>query len=164
MAMAVRIARAAAAGQGRRVRGSTDHLAVYRYLVSRPVESAIQLHISETACDLEFSILNREQIDCLESAAPQIACFDLERLSFPLIVRNPRPGDRFWPLGMKGTQKISDFFINRKVSRSMRRQTALLESNGKIIWVVGYRTDHTTRIRPLTARALKVEFCLPKPQ
>jgi tRNA(Ile)-lysidine synthase len=160
----ISFARVAGAGKGRPYRGASDPTANYHYLVSKPGRSAIRLHISETACDLEFSILEREQIECLKGAGPNIAFFDLERLSFPLTIRNPKPGDRFWPLGMKGSQKVSDFFINRKAPRSMRGQTPLLESNGSIIWIAGYRSDHTTRVGHSTTRALKAEFFLPEPQ
>jgi tRNA(Ile)-lysidine synthase len=160
----ITIERVAGAGKGRSDRGPSDRPANYHYLVSKPGRSAIRLHIRETACDLEFSILKRERIERLKSVGPNVAFFDLERLSFPLTIRNPRPGDRFGPLGMKGSQKISDFFVNHKVPRSVRGQTPLLESNGTIIWIAGYRSDHATRIRCSTTRALKAEFFLPKPQ
>jgi tRNA(Ile)-lysidine synthase len=160
----IRIARGGSGGRDRGDRLTPKRPVHYRYLVSKPEKSAIRLHISETACDLEFSILKRKQIKSLQGAGPNVAFFDLQRLRFPLTIRNPRPGDRFWPLGMKGSQKLSDFFINRKVPRSMRGQTPLLESNGDIIWIAGYRSDHTSRVSRSTTQALKAEFFLPQRQ
>ena len=49
------------------------------------------------------------------SPDPQMAAFDIEKLSFPLLARNWRVGDYFIPLGMDGKKKISDLLIDEKV-------------------------------------------------
>ena len=47
---------------------------------------------------------------------------DLDRLSLPLSVRAPAPGDRFAPLGMGGrSMPLADFFRGRGVSLDRRR-------------------------------------------
>ena len=86
------------------------------------------------------------------------AFFDLQTLSFPLVVRNMRQGDRFTPLGMSGSQKVKDFFINEKVPRSMRHQYPLLLSKGKIIWVGKHRIDDSVKITNATERVLMAEL------
>jgi tRNA(Ile)-lysidine synthase len=86
------------------------------------------------------------------------AFFDAEKIRYPLMVRNFRPGDRFVPHGMEGRKKLKDFFIDRKIPREMRPRLPLLVQGETIIWVCGYRTDNRFRIRPETRRVLRVEL------
>lgn len=92
--------------------------------------------------------------------SPKIAYFDMDKLSFPLIIRNFRPGDRFNPLGMTGTQKVKDFFINSKVPVPERKICPMVLSCGKIIWIAGYRMDESVKITDSTANILKAELFL----
>src|SRR5690606_32901116 len=46
----------------------------------------------------------------------EIAKFDYHLLIFPLTIRSWKIGDSFYPLGMDGRKKLSDFFINKKIS------------------------------------------------
>jgi tRNA(Ile)-lysidine synthase len=86
------------------------------------------------------------------------AFFDFQALSFPLVVRNFWQGDRFTPLGMSGTQKVKDFFINQKIPRSQRHRCPLLLSKGKIIWVGKYRIDESVKVTDATKRVLMAEL------
>ena len=86
-----------------------------------------------------------------------MAFMDYENLQFPLRVRNFRPGDRFHPLGMKGTQKLKEFFIDHKVPRFERPKIPLLISGEMIVWIVGYRIDERVKVTEKTKRVLKVK-------
>jgi tRNA(Ile)-lysidine synthase len=86
--------------------------------------------------------------------------FDKNKLSFPLTIRNFRPGDRFRPLGMTGTQKVKKYFIDKKIPRKERYRCPILLSQGKIIWVVGHRIDESVKVIPSTRKVLKVELFL----
>ena len=86
--------------------------------------------------------------------------FDRDALSFPLVLRNFRHGDRFTPLGMTGTQKIKKFFIDKKVPRKKRARCPILLCRGKTIWVVGYRIDESVKVKASTKNVLKVELSL----
>lgn len=77
---------------------------------------------------------------------PSIAAMDLGQLSFPLILRKWRNGDRFQPLGMKQQKLVSDFLIDEKVNRFDKESVYVLESAGKIAWLVGYRLADWTKI------------------
>ncbi len=71
---------------------------------------------------------------------------DRSRVKEPLSVRFRKPGDRFRPLGMNQEQKLSDFFINRKVERTLRDQVPLVtDRDGQIIWVGGYEISDTVK-------------------
>jgi tRNA(Ile)-lysidine synthase len=81
---------------------------------------------------------------------------DYESLRFPLKMRNFRPGDRFHPLGVRGTQKLKDFFINHKVPRFERPKVPLLISGEMIAWIAGYRIDERVKVTEKTKKVLKV--------
>jgi tRNA(Ile)-lysidine synthase len=90
-------------------------------------------------------------------ASPFVAYLDSRLLRFPLRMRNFRPGDRFQPLGVRGVQKLKEFFIDHKVPRFERAQIPLLISGEQIAWVVGYRIDDRVKITDRTQKALRVE-------
>ena len=91
------------------------------------------------------------------STTNSIAMLDFEKLQFPLEVRKWRKGDAFYPLGMKGKKKLSDFFIDNKLSLYQKENTWLITSSGKIIWVVGLRIDERFKITDKTRKIYQAE-------
>lgn len=84
------------------------------------------------------------------------AHLDAQKLPFPLVVRNYRPGDRFSPLGMKGQKKVKDFFVDQKVPMDLRRRTPMIISNGVAVWICGYRIDDRFKVTPETGKILRL--------
>lgn len=84
------------------------------------------------------------------------ACFDLDKLSLPLVVRHWKAGDRFVPFGMKGSRKLSDYFSDRKYSLIDKSNALLLCSGDTILWILGERVAEGYRINSDTRRI--VEF------
>ena len=87
-----------------------------------------------------------------------IEFFDLKKITFPLILRNHKPGDRFTPLGMNGSQKIKKFFINNKIPNEIKKKTLVLLCQDKIIWLLGHRIDNSVRIDKYTKKIFKAEM------
>lgn len=87
-----------------------------------------------------------------------IAALDADRITWPILLRGWRNGDRFQPLGMKGTKKVSDFLINIKLPLPDKQNVWVLESGGEIAWVVNHRIDERFRVTENTARILFIEF------
>ena len=81
---------------------------------------------------------------------------DADKVRFPLILRNPRPGDRFVPLGMAGHRKLKDFFIDLKVPSEKRAITPILVQEGILVAVCGHRVDERFKVTPRTERILKI--------
>jgi tRNA(Ile)-lysidine synthase len=81
---------------------------------------------------------------------------DADKVRFPLILRNPRPGDRFVPLGMAGHRKLKDFFIDLKVPSEERANTPILVWQGTAVCICGYRVDDRFKVTPRTERILKI--------
>ena len=70
--------------------------------------------------------------------SPWRAVFDLGRLEGrPLEVRSPRAGDRIRPLGVGGSKKLQDVFVDAKVPRVERSTWIVLTAGGVIVWVPG---------------------------
>ncbi len=88
----------------------------------------------------------------------EVASLDFDKLVFPLTLRKWRSGDSFYPFGMQRKQKLSDFFINSKVSLARKENTWLLCSGSKIVWVVGLRIDNRFRITGKTKCILKIRL------
>ena len=96
--------------------------------------------------------------DNLLTPEKNIDYLDYDRLKFPLTVRNYQPGDRFYPLGLGGSKKLKDFFIDNKISPRERYNIPLVLSQDEIAWVGGLRIDDRFRIRPGTRKALKIQL------
>lgn len=92
------------------------------------------------------------------SSGPAVAWLDASCLSFPLKVRRIRPGDRFHPLGSQGTKKVQDFLVDLKLPREDRRNVIVLESGGKIVWLLGLRMDDRFKVNEDTSRMAVIEF------
>jgi tRNA(Ile)-lysidine synthase len=92
------------------------------------------------------------------SKEPNVACLDLDKLEFPLLIRKWQQGDYFQPLGMTGFKKLSDFFIDEKIPVHEKESIWLLCSGKNIVWIMGHRIDNRFRITPETEVVFKIEI------
>ena len=107
------------------------------------------MRISVVDNDSSFSLSREKSCACLDAAV----------VSFPLFLRNGRQGDRFQPLGMRGSRLVSDFLTDLKINLfDKRRQWILTDAQGQILWVVGHRMDHRCRVTDSTQKVVMVEL------
>ena len=90
----------------------------------------------------------------MSSPSPCEAFLDLDRLQWPLRLRNFRAGDRLIPLGLNGFKKVKDIFIDNKIPSEQRKKIAILEDCNDIVWVCGIRIDNRYRVTQKTKRIL----------
>ena len=84
--------------------------------------------------------------------------FDHAKLKFPLVVRNVESGDRFVPLGMNGSKKLSDFLINQKLPQTEKRRQQVVVSDNKIIWLIGLRPDNRFKVTEATKKIFRIYY------
>ncbi len=80
---------------------------------------------------------------------------DTSRLTFPLLLRRWKEGDSFYPFGMNQHKKVSDFFIDNKLSLLEKEHTWILLSNNEIVWIVGQRLDNRFRVAKNTTEVIE---------
>ncbi|WP_342647109.1 tRNA lysidine(34) synthetase TilS [Mucilaginibacter sp. CSA2-8R] len=111
--------------------------------------------------DTSFHVI-RTNAPYLVTPHGAIAAVDEDLLVYPLTFRNWQEGDYFMPLGMPSRKKLSDFFINQKVPRHQKIQIPILvNGNGDIIWVAGYRLDDRYKLTPQTKKVTIFELLKP---
>jgi tRNA(Ile)-lysidine synthase len=70
-----------------------------------------------------------------------------DKLIFPLTIRKRQAGDKFRPFGMKNFKLLSDFLKDEKLNLFEKENCKLLvNGNGDIIWIMGYRSDDRYRV------------------
>lgn len=124
---------------------------INQYLIDESqtsVYSPIILHL-EVLKDLQYVKILKNK---------EVAMLDYDKLSFPLILRKWKKGDSFFPYGLKGEKKISEFYKNLKYSILDKENQWLLCSENDIIWVVGQRIDDRYKITKSTKTIFKIEL------
>jgi len=90
---------------------------------------------------------------------PLATSVDTDLLIYPLTLRPWQQGDYFYPLGMQSGKKLSDFFIGQKVPLHKKNEIPLLvNGNGDIIWVGGYRPDERYKVNENTKKVTIFEL------
>ena len=85
--------------------------------------------------------------DFVIDKSPEVALLDADKIQFPLTLRHWRHGDRFHPLGMKGSKLLSDFFVDQRFTEAQKENVLLLvAADNQILWVVGHRIDDRFKI------------------
>lgn len=82
--------------------------------------------------------------------------FNLDKIQKDIIIRTRRDGDKIIPLGMTGSKKIKDIFINMKIPKEQREIIPLVCFDNKISWIVGLRVSDEYKITSDTKKILRV--------
>jgi len=121
--------------------------------VDYPLAVPASVDIDELGLHLEAKTVERESIEA-PSGEAGLAMLDAGALAGDLRVTTPRAGDRFRPFGMRGEKKLQDLFVDEKVPRRRRWNTAVVRDGKGIVWVVGHRIDERFRISEATRQVL----------
>lgn len=91
-------------------------------------------------------------------ALKNIAYLDADKLKFPMKITRWQQGDRFVPLGLWHTKKLSDFFVSEKMSLFDKDNQWVLRNKEAIVWVIGRRIDDRFKITESTKNVCIIEL------
>lgn len=119
---------------------------------------------SHIPCEVQFEQYNvyieyferKKEIEISNNAL--IKYFDYDKIEEGIRIRNRRNGDKMKPLGVKGTKKLKDIFIDLKIPREERDTVPLICIDEEISWIVNYRVSETFKITKETKNILKISF------
>jgi len=81
---------------------------------------------------------------------------DFDRVHWPLVLRNWRPGDSYRPHGSRCVRKLKRLLLESRVPRSARGSWPVLTSEGKVIWASGYPVAEELAAHPGTQTGLVI--------
>ncbi|MBN2898935.1 MAG: tRNA lysidine(34) synthetase TilS [Clostridia bacterium] len=103
--------------------------------------------------ELKVREMTREEFDDYTLSNDEVAV-DQEKIAGRLSLKYRQSGDAFQPVGMSGSKKIKDFFIDEKVPREQRANIPIIWDDTGIVWIVGYRQDRRYLVEERTSKVL----------
>jgi len=95
-----------------------------------------EVRVAELGCVFRFRVIdwppNRGE------TSRDGAVLDRDRLRFPMVLRNWRPGDRLHPQGRRSAHKLKRLLNEKRVSRWERDGWPVLTSGGVLAWARGF--------------------------
>lgn len=113
--------------------------------------------IEQLASKIKSRVCSKEDVD-IDFNNKLVKCFDYDNIKSVIYIRNRKNGDRFSPLGMKGSKKLKDFFIDEKIPKEERDKIPLILDGEEIIWVVGLRISENYKVSSSTENVLVLEY------
>jgi len=124
---------------------------------SYPLSLGELVYVPEIDTTLSCELLS-EKPKVVRKTDKRFDIFDGSKLSFPLIIRNRKPGDRFQPLGQKNALKLKGFLINKRIPVEERDHLPLVLSENAIAWVGGVAMAEPFKISPRTKQFVKISL------
>lgn len=126
------------------------------------VNHAVECNIHEKAGTLNLPhgnlVWSCGRVDDADELDAWSIAVDLEEHPFPWTIRSWRPGDRFQPLGMQGTQTVGDFLTHRSLAVRERSHVLLLEVSEEVAWIMGHRVSERFRFKNFGKTAIRFQY------
>ncbi|MGB9891035.1 tRNA lysidine(34) synthetase TilS [Thermodesulfovibrio yellowstonii] len=118
------------------------------------------IYLKESSIVLNLKEIKKEELQNFGDGK-NVIYIDMDKIKFPLIVRARKSGDYFYPFGFGKKKKLQDFFVDEKIPRDERDTVPIIESDGNIVCIAGYRLDDRFKIDDNTKRCLQIKI-IPK--
>jgi tRNA(Ile)-lysidine synthase len=110
------------------------------------------------AAGFKFEASTIAAADASMPASLSVAMFDAAKIADAgLVARNFMQGDRIHPIGMRGTRKVHDVFVDRKLPRARRDRFPIIMIGGTIAWLPGLARGDCALVSKATETALRVK-------
>jgi tRNA(Ile)-lysidine synthase len=83
---------------------------------------------------------------------------DKDKLHFPLVLRPWREGDKWQPYGLRGTQKISDFLVRKKISVLEKPEVRVLVDANDTIIATRWRISELVKVDAHSSHVVRMEW------
>ena len=154
------------AGSGKFIENEMYQIVRHRnwFIITKRNEPGNELHLIEADMEhlafaegqLNIRLISDSKFQLQKSEA--VAQLDAKHIEFPLVLRKWKQGDYFYPLGMRKKKKLARFFIDQKLSKNQKERVWVVESNKKILWVVGMRIDDRFKVTDRTKQLFKISW------
>ena len=123
-------------------------------------ETEKRLFVAETPGELVIRVTGRQAGETGRQAQGRNSAeFDADEVRFPLTVRGRRPGDRMSVMGLNGSKKVQDMFVDEKIAPSLRDRLPLVwDAEGRLLWIPGLRRSSAAPVTAATQRLLRLEW------
>jgi tRNA(Ile)-lysidine synthase len=128
--------------------------------VLAPLDTALDSELPRQNCDFAYTVSRPGQLEPTSIVVTELhrrfnlkmvdwppaqsdtvmgwGALDFDRIQWPLVLRNSRPGDSYRPRGSRRVRKLKRLLLESRVPRSARGSWPVLTSEGKVIWASGY--------------------------
>ena len=123
-----------------------------------------KLNLNDCCClnKIDYIVIcdakNRADVTVRKEKRALFAQFDLSKLTPPFSIRNIKEGDRFSPLGLKGSKKIGNYLTDSKIDPVFRDEIPVMTDKNGIFWLVGCEIDNRAKIDRHTKEVIEIEF------
>jgi tRNA(Ile)-lysidine synthase len=106
-------------------------------------------------------VLDRALLPQVVSGRSDAVYLDAHAVGAAVGVRSWRPGDRVAPLGLRGSKKVHDIFVDDKVPRWQRSRVPLVtDARGQILWIVGHTIADSAKITSASTKVVQLRVGL----
>lgn len=133
----------------------------YQLVIEKETVEIFPINLNLNNPKLSFEKIGKTPNFSLLTTNLNVARLDYDTLHLPLKTRTWRQGDRFRPLGMRGTKLVSDFFNDNNFTTFQKKTTPILvDSDDQIVWIIGYRIDDRFKITEKTKTIYEINFAM----
>jgi tRNA(Ile)-lysidine synthase len=134
-----------------------DTLYLKKVIETNPSELKIKIGKKYPIGNISLRIQRVNRVEFLKKDN-SVEFIDADKIKGQIFLRNWQEGDRFVPLGMTKSKKISDFLTDKKVYSSERKNVLTLSDEEKIFYLLNFRIDNRVKISDESKNFYKIEI------
>ena len=108
-------------------------------------------------CNIKLTTVDASSIKDMKKDIYKVY-IDKDKVKQKLVLRNRLEGDVFSPIGLKGSKKLKDYFIDEKIPKEERDSIYLIADGKEIVWVIGRRLSEKYKITEYTKEAIMINI------